>query len=192
MTRVAYLLMLGIVAACAATEMMPSNDSAEVAALVRGRLAAALAGDTAAWHAQVSDSCVFTGAELRVSLTKDLIGSIGANRTLNPKVQRIDKLVVHLVGGVAQATYVQLVQDAGQPEREGKRFRKADTYARSGDSWRLIGAAEVPIPFRAALVLPPDPATQPAGRYTLGMAENRVLIYRSKGAADVILRGVRP
>jgi hypothetical protein len=238
MTRFAHVLVLGIASACAATESSRSQDSASVATLVRERLAAALAGDTAAWHRQVSDSCVFTGAELRVSLTKDVIGSIAANRALGLKAQRIDKLVVHFAGGVAQATYVQLVQDAGQQERQGKRFRKTDTYARVDGSWKLIGSAEVPVPFRPLTAMVSERAAATAGRYSLGVADTLTLasvtadrltltgtdgvvdtllvendstlyadgdagswivrgsgvalLYRSTGAADIVLTRVRP
>ena len=235
MARIAQVLLLGIVSACAA-ETAPSNDSAAVATLVRERLAAALAGDTAAWHRHVSDSCVFTGAELRVSTTRDVIGSIAANRALQLKAQRIDKLVVRFVGGVAQATYVQLVQDAGQPETQGKRFRKTDTYTRVDGSWKLIGSAEVPVPFRASTAMAAERATAAVGRYALGSADTLTLglvrpdrftlvgsdavvdtllvendstlyvdgdagswilratglVYRSNGAADIVLTRVRP
>ena len=165
----------GATSACTSREAPRADAAGVIAALVQERLAAALAGDTAAWHAQVSDSCVFTGAELRVSTTKDVIGSIAANRVLQPKAQRIESLVVQFVGGVAQATYIQLVQDAGQAERAGRRFRKTDTYARLGNTWKLIGAAETPIPFRASVDISADRAATAPGRYALGNADTLTL-----------------
>ncbi len=216
------------------------KDSSDVAELVHERLRAALAGDTAAWHRLVSDSCLWSGGALRVSTTKEVLGSIAANQLLRPAAQQIRELVVYVSDNVAQAAYVQLVQDTGQAEQAGKRFRKVDTFVRRNGTWLLVGAAENSVPFRARIQLSDVVAERMIGRYALGdidtlevqrldrsqftmrgrdgaidtlfaesdsvlftegdagswvftkaFAKGPLLVYRSSGAADVVLTQVR-
>jgi hypothetical protein len=164
-----------VAVACGRAGPRPSasaaGDSAAVAALVGERLQAALAGDTARWHRLVSDSCLWVGGGLRVERTRDVLPAIAANRAIRPAAQQIRELAVHVTGDVAQAAYVQQVQDAGQASESGKRFRKVDTFVRRERTWLLIGAFEVAAPFRAHVVPGADAAARLAGRYALGAVD---------------------
>jgi len=155
-------------AACGTTERRrPSQgaDSSAVAALVHERLDAALAGDTAHWHQLVSDSCLFTGPALHVATTREVIASVAANRVLRPAAQQLRGLVVYVSGDLAQASYVQLVQDAGQGASGGTRFRKTDAFVRREGRWQLIGAAEVDVPFRPTIALDASQSSRLTGSY---------------------------
>lgn len=157
--------------ACGRTEATATRDaardSAVVAGLVHERLRAAQAGDTARWHRFVSDSCVWVGAGLRAASTREVLPSIAANRAIRLAAQQIRDLVVYVSRDVAQATYVQQVQDAGQASEAGKRFRKLDTFVRRDSTWLLIGASEVAVPFRARVALGAEAAERLVGRYAL-------------------------
>jgi hypothetical protein len=146
--------------------VVDGSESLAVARLVQERLAASLAGDTATWHRQVSDQAVWTGPGLAVGTTPQALTEQAANRLLHPRATIAD-LAVHLVGGIAQATYV--VIEAGTP---GKRFRKTDTYVRSGKTWTLVGSAEVPVPFRASIPLALERRQPLLGRYHLGAVDS--------------------
>lgn len=174
----------------------PSADSAAVAALVHERLASALAGDTARWHRAVSDSCVWTGPALQVATTREVIGSIAANRAIAAERQQLQELVVHLAGDVAQATYVQLVQDAAQPPEQGKRFRKTDTYVRRDGRWLLIGASEIAVPFRPRRALIAAEGAALRGRFALpgvdtltieALGDGRLTMHGLDGTVDTLL-----
>ncbi len=145
----------------------PVGDSPAVAILVMQRLDAARNGDTAAWHRQVSDSCIFTGPSLQTASTRAVLNAIAANKAIKVPPQRILNMTVYPLGQIVLVSYVQLVGDTSRPEREGKRFRKTDTYVRSGDSWRMISATEIAVPYRASIALPKALASQIAGDYVL-------------------------
>lgn len=142
-------------------------DSTLVASLIHARLTAAQSGDTARWHRLVSDSALWTGNGLRVAHTREVLLSIVANRAIRLAAQQINDIHVFVSGDVAQATYVQQVQDAGQSAQAGKRFRKHDIFVRRGNTWLLIGAAEVAVPFRARVVVDAAAAARLVGRYAL-------------------------
>lgn len=198
--RATMTLLLATSAGCTSTPppraSSTSADSADVAALVHERLAAALAGDTARWHRSISDSCVWTGPALHVATTHEVIGSIAANRTIGLQAQQLRELVVHLTGDVAQATYVQLVQDAGQSPETGKRFRKSDTYVRRDGRWLLMGAAEIAVPFRPRRTLGTSEGAALLGRFALAGVDTltiaavdggRFLMRGTDGTADTLL-----
>ena len=162
------LVLLGLLAACNRGRNPTSalsRDSATVAILVRSRLDAALAGDTARWHRQVADECLFTGPTLSAVSTSDVLPVIAANQTTHPAAQQIDDLVVHLTGDVAQATYVQRAQGAPQSPAAGRRARETDTYVRRGPDWIMIGAAEIDVPIGAPLSSDSTRAARVAGRH---------------------------
>lgn len=170
LSSVKGVLLLILAASCRSpVPAVGTPDSLAVASLVQERLAASLAGDTALWHHQVSDQAVWTGPGLAVGTTAQAIAEQAANLFLHPTAT-IEHLAVHLAGGVAQATYV--VVEAGEPGALGKRFRKTDTYIRSGPSWILIGSAEVPVPFRASVVVALNHRQPLLGRYRLGTVDS--------------------
>lgn len=144
-----------------------SADSTAVSALVRERLDAAHAGDTALWHSQVSDSCLFTGPSLANVLTGYVLSVIAANSAIAPLPQRITDLSVRFHDNVAIASYVQLVGDTLRPEREGKRFRKTDTYIRTDSTWSMIEAVEVAIPYRPFITLNDEQSERVCGKFVL-------------------------
>ena len=158
-----------------------ARDSTVVASIVRERLSAGFAGDTARWHRLVSDDCLWTGPALRTATTREVLPAIVANRLIKPAAQDIRDLVVHLTGDVAQVTYVQLVQDAGQATEAGKRFRKTDTLVRRGGTWLLIGAAEVAVPFRARVALDSLRAERLSGRYAFGTIDTLTVAPAARG-----------
>ncbi len=178
---------LACLAACTRTARDPVADVAAVKALVHDRLAAALEGDTARWHAQVADDCLWTGPALKNETTAGVLASIAANRVLKPAAQEIRDLDVRVSGDVAQATYVQLVQDASQAAEAGKRFRKTDTYQRRGERWWLIGATEVAVPWRRRVQPAAEVAEAIAGRYVFGGADTLAVLAASPGR--FLLRG---
>lgn len=183
MRRIAGFAALGLVlAACASPRARDvAADADAVRALVHERLAAALAGDTARWHAQVADDCLWTGPALKNETTAGVLASIAANRELKPAAQEIRDLDVRVSGDVAQATYVQLVQDHAQAAEQGKRFRKTDTYQRRGDRWLLIGATEVAVPWRTRLDPGRAVSAALAGRYAFGGADTLTVGLASPG-----------
>jgi ketosteroid isomerase-like protein len=136
-----------------------------VATLVRNRVDAALAGDTARWHRQVADQCLFTGPTLSAVSTSEMLPMIAANRTIRPASQQIEDLVVHLTGDVAQATYVERVQDSTRSPAAARRLRETDTYVRRGPDWIMIGAAEIDAPNGARLSSDSTRAAPVAGRH---------------------------
>lgn len=98
-------------------------------------------------------------------------------------------------GDVAQASYLQLVQDHGQPERDGTRFRKTDVLVRSRSQWVLIGATEVDVPFRRAVVLSAAQTRRLEGRYALAgydtlavgaLSTGQLGLRGSDGATDTL------
>ena len=178
---------LACLAACTPPVRDPAADAAPVRALVHDRLAAALEGDTARWHRQVSDACLWTGPALRNETTAGVLASIAANRVLKPAAQEIRDLDVRVSGDVAQATYVQLVQDGSQAAEAGKRFRKTDTYQRQRGAWRLIGAAEVAVPYRPRMQPGAAVVEAIAGRYVFGGADTLTVLAASPGR--FLLRG---
>lgn len=159
-----------------------AHDSSAVAALVHERLRAAAAGDTARWHQLVSDSCVWTGPALRVATTREVLPSIVANRALPPIRQEVRDLVVHVSGDVAQATYVQYAMAPDSAPESGKRFRKTDVLQRQGGQWRVIGAAEVAVPFQHRVTLDAAQADRLAGRYVLPGIDTLVVAPVAHGA----------
>lgn len=168
--------------ACAPTApAATAADSAAVAALVRERLEAATLGDTARWHRSVSDSALWTGPALATVRTPVVLPIIAANRVLRPAPSELRDLVVYLDGPVAQATYLQLVPGPDGPARSGKRFRKTDVYRRDGAGWRLVGASEIAIPYRASRRLGPGRAAAIAGRYVLPGIDTLVLTPTDTG-----------
>ncbi len=190
------LCLLAVATACARTHpARTSEDSTTVASLIRERLEASLAGDTARWHRQVSDGCVWTGPGLGTPTTAAVIIEQAANLLLHPTAQQIQGLTVHVFGDVAQATYLQLVQDAGQTPRTGKRFRKTDTYIRHGPSWLLIGATEIALPFRRSVPVATARLTPLLGSYLLGKVDSvrialgepgQLTMNAAEGAADTL------
>lgn len=197
--RVRFNVILSLLATATACIRRPpansSQDSTTVASLVRERLAASFVGDTARWHRQVSDDCVWTGPGLGTPTTAMVIIEQAANRLLHPTAQQIQGLSVHLFGDVAQATYVQLVQDADQKPGTGKRFRKTDTYLRHGTSWLLVGATEIELPFRQSVLVPAARLVLMLGSYVLGKADSvsialglpgQLTMQASEGPADTL------
>lgn len=153
-----------------------AGDSAAVAALVRERLEAATAGDTARWHRGVSDSALWTGPALHPVRTRDVIPVIAANRQLQPAPSEIHDLQVVLFDGVAQATYIQLVPGPSGLPRTGKRFRKTDVYQRRDSRWVLVGATEISVPFRTTRPLSASRQSAIAGEYILEQVDTLTLI----------------
>lgn len=164
-------------------------DSLAVATLVRERLAAALAGDTARWHRHVSDRALWTGPGLTPVLTPVVLPIIAANATLKPGAQELQDLAVHLHGDVAQATYLQLVRGPSGDLRDGKRFRKTDTYQRQARDWMLVGATEIAIPYRKSVTLPAAGAARLFGRYALPGVDTLTLAATTAGFRLVGLDG---
>lgn len=158
-----------------------SADSAAVAALVRDRLEAATAGDTARWHRGVSDSALWTGPALRPVRTPEVLGIIASNRQLQPGRSDIRDLQVVLQDGVAQATYLQLVPGPTGSPRSGKRFRKTDVYARRGGNWILVGATEISLPYRATRPFGAGRAEAIAGSYLLPGVDSITLVPTDSG-----------
>lgn len=161
-------------------------DSSAVAARIHERLAAAMAGDTAHWHRLVSDECVFTGPALQLETTQGVLGSIAANRALRPAAQQVQDMVVFVHGDVAQASYVQLVQDTGQAQTRGKRFRKTDVFVRRPTGWQLIGATEVDVPFRPLRALEPREAARLVGEYALEALDTLTVLAFSDGRLGLL------
>ena len=192
MRRRATLVLAGplLLAACGrAPATTRAADSAAVAALVHARLEAALAGDTATWHRQVSDSALFTGPGLTPVRTPVVLPIIAANATLKPGAQELRDLTVYLHGDVAQATYLQLVAGPSGAFPDGKRFRKTDTYQRHGDRWRMVGAAELAIPYRKTVALPAASAARLFGRYALPGVDTLTLSATTAGFRLIGLDG---
>ena len=192
MCRSVTPLLAGLLLLAACSRRPPGGttaDSLAVAGLVRDRLAAALRGDTAAWHRHISDQALWTGPGLTPVLTPVVLPIIAANATLEPGAQELQDLAVHLHGDLAQATYLQLVRGPTGELRDGKRFRKTDTYQRQQDGWILVGAAEIAIPYRKSVTLPAAGAARLFGRYALPGVDTLTLAATTAGFRLVGLDG---
>lgn len=173
-----------------------TEDSVAVCQLVGDRLEAALAGDTARWHRQVSDSCLWTGPVLKNATTREVLSSIAANSMLATGDQSIQELSVVLHDNIALATYVQLVRATDSSSSPGKRFRKTDTYLRKGRSWELICAAEIAVPYRQRIPISRELVQRLSGQFvlpgvdtlTVGMGANgNLLLSGTDGVTDTLL-----
>lgn len=160
-------------------------DSLAVAGVVRERLAAALRGDTATWHRFVADDAVWTGPALALATTRDVLVSIAANRQLQSGEQSLDALTVFVKGDIAHASYVQVVESANGAAF--KRFRKTDTYQRSGNGWLLVAAAEIAIADRVHVSVSAAQVGALAGSYMLG--ETDTLVIAPVGRDRLLLTG---
>lgn len=183
-------------AACAPDQGVARGaDSSAVAALVSARLAAANAGDTAAWHRLVAEDALWTGPALPVATTTEVLAEIASNRLTRPVPQDVRQLTVHLYGSVAQVTYVILAHQPAEPPSSGKRFRKTDTYVRRGGTWVLIGGTELLLPFRPEVHPSPEQVATLFGRYLLGQTDTLTvrpgagghLVLDGSGAVDTLL-----
>ena len=139
------------------------DDAARVEQLVRERLAASARGDKATWRRHIADDCVWVGPGLVIGTTADAESEqIGSKETFLYK-----DFETHAFGDIVVVAYMSLASSKKDGVTNVRRWRKADTYRRSGDAWKMIQAVEIVVPMRLAAKIDPRVLDDYVGTYRL-------------------------
>jgi ketosteroid isomerase-like protein len=156
-----------VAAVCLLISLAPAgaapNDGVLVEQLVRERLAASARGDKATWRKHIADDCVWVGPGLLVGSTADAESEqIGTS-----EVRTFKDFQTRAFGDVVIATYLMIARGEQNGATTLRRWRKSDTYRRSGKDWKMIQAVEIIVPTREIAKVDPKVLNDYVGTYRL-------------------------